>query len=73
MIMTHTFTNQVLKITDLDKIGLPERPDFIANPHKYFSDGFTETKAKGTKLPVLFSDIKQCMYRVYCLYCACNL
>ena len=57
-----TLTNktQVLKVSDLDVIGMPERPDFMTNPHKYFSDGFSDNTKKGTKLPALATEVKQC-------------
>jgi len=51
--------SQVLKVSDLDSIGMPQRPDFMMNPHKYFSDGFSDIQSKGTKLPPLSSaDVK---------------
>lgn len=54
---------QVLKVSDLDSIGMPQRPDFMMNPHKYFSDGFSDIQSKGTKLPPLSSaDVKTCEF-----------
>jgi len=46
-------TSQVLKVSDLDTIGMPERPDFMTNPHKYFTDGFSDVSKKTPKLPAL--------------------
>ena len=50
-------------MSDLDSIGMPQRPDFMMNPHKYFSDGFSDIQSKGTKLPPLSSaDVKTCEF-----------